>query len=224
MMIHSTRSISLVLCKKDYKMPIHRTVLLIKEILEESNKPLTTAEMAARIGVDPQTIRNHLKSALSEGYVVLTNIKDGKAYTYTVAGKKTTNYVSIQWGDESREIRDLFTTWGTKRLPPNRNAAQIAKLVCKLYEYADAFIADKDNTDMAYQTKLTMMKELKQRTLLHLKHHREMVATLNSLVELDIWEPKTLVKELFIKDEEISAEQIHNILSLLEITQKPANP
>ncbi len=205
-------------------MALHITVRHIKEILEEENKPLTISQIAARLDLHPQTIRNHMKTAINEGMVSEAPEKDGKALLYVISGVKVSNYPAIQWGDDSREIRELFMEWGKKGLPDNRNAAQIAKLICKLYEYSNEFIYDKDDSSTSYHEKIAAMKELRQRAVRMLKHFREVVAIMNSLIELDIWTPKDVVKKLNLMDEELSPEKINSILGNLDIIQRPANP
>lgn len=197
-------------------------VKAIKQILEEEDRALTIPEIANRTGLHQQTIRNHINAGINAGIIAETGEKLGKAILYTSAAKRVSIYPSIQWGKDTKEIRELFNNWCTKGLPPNANGKRIARIIIELYELTANFALDTGHSDMSYQTKLSELKIRKARLAQLREHFRDMVAITNSIIDLDIFEPKSLVKELLIKDEELASPQsISSLLDTLKLSENP---
>jgi RecA/RadA recombinase len=186
-------------------------VKFIKEALEQATKPMTTGELAKTIGINIQTVRNHMPTAIKLGFVRKTEFRIGKAETFEATNKRTSLLPAVALpNNEVMPLRDIFFNWS--RNPPNDEFSKdVALVIARLYELVNQFI-DAENS-IHPQTKVTLLKEVRGKIQSQRDRLKAALMILDSLIQNDnLWEPKGLVKYLMIVDDDITSEQIISAL------------
>jgi DNA-binding Lrp family transcriptional regulator len=205
---------------------VSETVSIVVKQIEEtialSNKALSIAEIAAELGLNPQTIRNNIKLAINRGTVRKTDFRVGRAEYFESTSKPGSYLPSVQWGEETVPLRDLMFSWSRKGQPNGFIPRQISNIIVALFQLSADFYDENTKNNFSTNTKDLMLKEQRINLVRIQKHLRDMMATCSSLLTSDhLWDYRELIKHIIIRDEEIDIETIR---SLIDMINEKTNP
>jgi hypothetical protein len=186
--------------------PIHRTVQGIKDVVDASEKPLTTGEIANALNLTTQTIRNHINTAIEMGFIKLSNVRYGKAFLYESAIRKQSILPVVRKGEELVILRDVLINLtddeARKRWFFNVSNPYtiIAAVIQKLFIRAAGALDEDSPTPVA----LSDLKQFKQVLTQQRAFMQEAINSIDSLLnQSELWNPKEMPKSLLINDDEL---------------------
>jgi DNA-binding Lrp family transcriptional regulator len=177
-------------------------------LLKRENKPLSVTEMATKLNVSSQTVRNHIGPLQNQNKIQVhpRKLTNGISYELTT---DVTSKVSVQWGAQVKSTKSLLVEWAENGLPKDSHLNGIARAIVSLYRLSvDAL--DDDNPEPIRNSELKEMinalAKISARVLM-------IQATAKSLLENDdLWDTKQLPKSLIMHDKEVTMEQIVSLL------------
>lgn len=191
------------------------TVKRIQEFCEQLPRPVTVQEIATELDLNPQTIRNHIETAIKHGFIRQTQYKMGKAYTYESTNRVTSLLPVVILSGEDTLLRDAFIKFARNNtVQMDSPIGKVFEIVSQLYALVVAYTDS--NNEIHYSDKVTLLKEQKAKLRKLRDSFKNLLDLTNSIyMNEKLWEPKDLIKALLIIDEDMDTETIRSYIEMI---------
>lgn len=192
----------------------------ILSLLMANDDPMTMSEMARRLNVTFQTVSNHMHALRAQSLVVESH-RVGNAMKYKL-GDPSSSLLQIVWNDETIPVAQMMKDYASGKSPvadlPNV-ARGVVRMFARLYLKCAENLDDPNKTITIGQMKTYQAEIVGLRNSL-----RSMLKTFDSMLDnTKLWDPREIVTELMIRDEEMDPQMAKRIYSNIINTIGDAN-
>lgn len=189
----------------------------IISLLMAEDRPMTMSEMHRALNVTFQTISNHMHELRAQSLVVESH-RVGNAMKYKL-GDPSSSLIQIIWKDETITVAKMMRDYASGASPVGELtgvAGEVVRILANMY-----LLCANNLDDASKAITIGQMKKYQSFVATRRRTLRTMLQTLDSMLDNPrLWDPRDIVTELMIKDEEMDSETARsiagNIISALE--------